>query len=391
MKKPHKLLPFTAAGMVTAAICITGAVPVAAAFSMTAQAAQLSDYDEEARARLQDNVMEYGELEDLVAVYNPVVKSANAAMDDQLAELETAVDDLGTNAGLLRRTADSLKQAGNPYYQVYEQAAAGVDAAVKGYEDGLEKARSHSATRSLRYVEYQLTSVTQMLMANYQTLTAQQELAAKSKELAEAAYQSTLTRKDLGLATEADVLSSQKGVEQAANGVAAIETMITQIRQNLCMMTGWSYDAQPEIRRISAMDLSYIDSIKLEEDKQKAIGNNGDLISQRSGSSAGSSMKERGVRSRSIDEAEQQLCMELEQKYQMIQQRKLEYQAANAAMESASTAKHAADTKYQTGMIGRLEYLQAEMAYLSKMAAKEQADMALLQAVNDYQWTVRGL
>ncbi|MFR5600838.1 MAG: TolC family protein [Lachnospiraceae bacterium] len=375
-----RILPFSLAAV------------MASATPFAAMAAELSDYDEATQARLQDNVMEYDELPALIAVYNPTIKSINTTVDDQLASLEGNIDDLNTNAGKLYWEADDYKNAGNQQaYMLYKATADQVRAAAKAYQEGLDKAKSHSATRSIRSAEYGLTSAVQMLMINYQSLEAQREMVAKSKELAEAAYQSTQTQIALGMATEADLLNAQKAVEQATNGLITIESNLTMIKQNLCMMTGWSYDANPEIRRIPTMDLGRINNINLEEDKQKAIGNNAQLISQRSGSSAGSTMRERDSRKRNIDEAEQQLCIELEQQYLAIQQKKIAYEAANAAFASAETAKHAADTKYQNGMIGRLEYLQAEVAYLTKKAAKEQADMALLQAVNDYEWTVKGL
>lgn len=368
-----------------AALTVLAAVP--------ASAAALSDYDEATQARLQDNVMEYDELEALVLVYNPTLKAANAVMEDQLAELEVSVDDLRTNAGKLTWAADDFKESGNVIlYQTYKATAEAVRDAASQYQKALDKARSHSSTRQLRYAGYQLTYAAQTLMMNYQTLTAQREMAQKAGELAAAAYESAQVQAGLGMATEADVLSAKQAVEQAADGLQTVDNAIVQLRQNLCMMTGWSYDAMPEIRRIPPTDVSWITQINLEEDKIKAVGNNGDLISLRSsGSSAGSSTVDRETRKRSIDEAEQQVCIDVEQKYQTIQQKLLEYQAANAAFESAQTAKHAADTRYANGMIGRLEYLQAEVAYLTKKAAKEQADMALLQAVNDYQWIVRGL
>lgn len=359
----------------------------------SAWAASLSDYDEAAQERLKDNVMEYGELQALISVYNPQMQSANDAVQSALNDLNTTIIDMETNIGKLNSTAEDMKEAGNMIgYQTYKQTAKAMrDQVLKNMKEGMEDATSYTGTKDLRTLEYSLTSVAQMLMISYESASAQRDVAAKAKELSEAAHQSVQTQMSLGMATEADLLSAQKNVEQAVNGLAQIDAILLNLRQNLCLMTGWSYDAVPEIRTVPGVNQEIINAMNPETDKEKAIGNNITLIQQRSGSFSGSTVKKRDSRSRSISESEQQLRIQIEQLYQTVLQKKTELDAANSAYAGAETAKQAADAKYRMGMLGKPEYLQEEVSFLTQKAAKTAAEMALLQAVNDYEWGVKGL
>lgn len=366
---------------------------MAVASPASAWAASLSDYDEATQERLKDNVLEYDELAALIAVYNPQMQNANSALQSAVDDLHSSISDLETNIGKLNSIADDMKEAGDIVgYQTYKQTADAMKSRVlKSLKDGLEQATGYTGTKDLRTLEYTMTSVSQMLMVSYQSVLAQHEVAAKAKELSEAAYSATQAQMGIGMATETDLLSAAKSLEQTTGGLVQVDAALIQIRQNLCMMTGWSYDAIPEIRTIPEVDLERLNRMNLEEDKVKAVGNNVTLIKQRAGSSGGATMVSRNSRSRSIAESEQQLCIQIEQLYQTVQQKKKEQDAANSAYASAESAKRAADTKLQMGMMGRLEYLQAEMLFLTQKAAKVGADMALLQAVNDYEWGVKGL
>lgn len=371
------------------------AAAMAAASPMSSMAGSLSDYDAETQEKLKDNKLEYEELEALVAVYNPDLKSGGESLDETVTDMNLALSEIEGNIEKLESQAADMKAAGNMVgYQTYKSIAAQLRSeAYKGLKkkvDGMNS-RTFAANQKLRSAEYQLTSAVQMLMTNYQSLAANREMALKAKELAEEAYRATQTQIALNMATEADLLTAQKGVDQAVNGLAQIDGGLTQIKQTLLMMTGWSYDASPEIGLVPAADPQMLASINLEEDKVKAVGNNSELIGSRLTDRSRGTSASRATYDRTIGEKEQKVCIAIEQLYDTLQQKRTESEAANAAFASAQSAKRAADSKYQMKMLGKLEYLQAEVAYLSQKAAKEAADMALVNAYNDYQWGVKGI
>ena len=59
---------------------------------------------------------------------------------------------------------------------------------------------------------------------------------------------------------------------------------------------------------------------------------------------------------------------------------------------AAADAKWKADSrKMELGMLSNQEYLEARAAYLEAVAAKGQADVNFQQAMETYEWAVKGL
>ena len=356
-------------------------------------AAELSDYDEETQERLKDNKLEYDELEDLISVYNPDYKKGTDSIQESIDALDMDVSEIEMNIEMLKREADNMKDAGNMIgYQSYMTAAAAMKASMLEMHKTMRRNYDTPTVKhNLNVGRYQLTSVAQMLMSQNQVLTSNREMAAKAEELAEEAYRSTQTQLSLNMGTEADLLNAKKGVEQSLNGLAQIDAGLLQIRQTLFMMTGWSYDANPEIGIVPVIDPQVIAGINLEEDKIKAIGNNSTLIDSRQKDTSRGTTASRLTYDRTMSEKEQKVCIAIEQLYDTLQQKRIESEAANAAFASAEAVKRGDDEKYRMGIYGKLEYLQAEVAYLTQKSAKEAADMALVNAYNDYQWGVKGI
>lgn len=374
---------------------LTVAVVLGAMMPITSFGASLSDYDAETQAKLQDNILEYEELQGLIAVYNPTLRIYEDMRQDTIHDMEMTITELDTNVGELNRIAQDMKEAGNTEgYRLYAGMAKGIkDKLLKAYKDGLESANSRASTMSLRSTEYKLTAGAQQIMILYQTTSAQREVAAKAKELAEASYQSTLTQQGLNMVTEADVLNAKNTLAQAESSLAQADAGLLNLKQSLCMLTGWNYDASPDIHQIPEVGKERLEAMNLATDVEKAIGNNQELISQRSSSKSARSLSanEKAKRSRSTSENEQKLRIKMEELYNTVQEKKAEADGAAVAFASAEIKKQGAELNYQIGAVGRLEYLQAEMEFLNQKAAKESADMALLQAVNDYEWGVKGL
>lgn len=356
-------------------------------------AAELSDYDEETQERLKDNKLEYDELEDLISVYNPDYKKGTDSIQESIDALDMDVSEIEMNIEMLKREADNMKDVGNMIgYQSYMTAAASMKASMLEMHKTMRKNYDTPTVKhNLNVGRYQLTSVAQMLMSQNQVLTSNREMAAKAEELAEEAYRSTQTQLSLNMGTEADLLKAKKGVEQSLNGLAQIDAGLLQMRQTLFMMTGWSYDANPEIGIVPVIDPQVIARINLEEDKIKAIGNNSTLIDSRQKDTERGTTASRLTYDRTMSEKEQKVCIAIEQLYDTLQQKRIESEAANAAFASAEAVKRGDDEKYRMGIYGKLEYLQAEVAYLTQKSAKEAADMALVNAYNDYQWGVKGI
>ena len=274
-------------------------------------------HDEAAWARLQDNTMEYDELSLLVEEYNPNYQNEQASYndtknDDDAAEIrkdaKNSADDMYDSAEDLRDQAEDLsdqaddlsdqaeaaREAGN--VALAAQLQAGAASYMAGYAPLMSAAAmtQNSALKSdisadSSYVDSDMRKIqhiknqkgivvsTQNLFNSYNQLRVNADLIQKNVEVMEAAANAVQTQASIGMATQADVLKAQKNLQSIKSTQTETLSSLETLRQNLCMMTGWSYNAQPEIKEVPQADSAAIDQINLEADRQKALENNYDL------------------------------------------------------------------------------------------------------------------
>lgn len=414
------------------AICIlTIALLTVTPFQSLAAPAAPPDYDAEKMARLQDNVMTYEELGDLVAEYNPTVQSqVTASYNSSIQQLKDMEDTFKKNANTYDKWMKDLReehgfsdaqanQVLNLSQKVAKKQATeeelgkamvenGIDPSVWGsyttyytvkatfqgtanaYHDVVEKNERIMTTADMDAAIDQITAGTQQLMNQYNQLLSQKELVDKNKELNEAMYQLKTTQLQAGMATQNDVLAAQKDLLVAESSVIQVENGINTVRQTLCMMTGWSWDAQPEIQGIPAPDFNRINNMNPEEDAVLAMNSNYTVRKTRHSKPKG----DNGTRTsffRTVDETEQKAAAKLKDLYSAVQEKKAAYEAAQTAYEAAELDRGKADRQRQAGLLSDLQYLGTQVSYLQKKSARETAEMALFQAMEDYDWAMDGV
>lgn len=371
MKMSRRMTALALAAMMTVAA-------PAAAFAATVP----EGYDAETWTRLQDNILEYDEIWNLVKEYNP-----------QMKMMMTGIEGAASTSN---KVAADMRDYAETWHYLYKEAQdAGDDANAKGFyeeyrkakksADRIEKSLSSRTRSTVNQTQKKLTSAVQGLMIDYQQSLAAREMLQTRVELSQAAYDLQKTQLSQGMTTETEVQAAEKSLLEAQAGQKQVEDGINTMRQNLCMMTGWSYDASPEIGAIPEPDLTRIAAMDPAADFTKARGNNYALISLRSGTSKGT------TRERAVDEAEALLKTNLENLYLEVIQNQTAYTAASTAYQAAQITMNGVDTKYQMGMLGRPEYLMQKMAYQQQKMTYVQASLALTQAMETYDWAVEGL
>lgn len=352
------------------------------------------EYDAETWARLNDNVLEYEELANLIHSFNPNAVDVNKSYDETIQDYSNIINAANRSASDLNDELKEMKRTGNYGSDYVEKMTeytilkATADSLYKQAVQPLQRVNS-SGVRGIKHLENSLTNGAQQIMIYYSMAAVQKESAEKLKELNTAAYEAARVQLQNGSATQADLLSAQTGVLSAETTLAGLEQQMDSLRRSLCLMTGWSADALPDIRPLPPADISRIASINLAEDTAKAIGNNYELQGDRH--SAGGSTTNTNRKMRTVSEGEQKLSIQMEAMYKDILQKKTSYDAAVTAFENASLAQSAAETMYQTGGISRLQYLGKQMAYLGAKASKQAADIALLQSIQAYDWAIEGI
>lgn len=345
--------------------------------------------DEETWERLQDNVLEYDEIGNLVEYYNPTYQQALQNIQINIQPYEDAAQQLRGAARELIEDAKSEKEDDNIMMSMtYRGYAKAYQETAKTFEKVSERIKS-STRSTLNSARKQLISGVQQLILGYYQALASKELVDTAAELSQAAYDSTLTQRNLGMATEADVQSALKALQSAQAQQQSLADTLTSLKRNLQFMTGWSYDADVEIGTPPAPDLARIDAMNPEQDLTAAIGNNYTLLGQRRISAK--STADLDAKMRTLEESEAKIKTQLDTLYQQVLQNKTAYEASLLALESANLTMEGNEKKYAMGMLGKLEYLQLKLACLQQKMSADAASLNLVQAIESYGWAVEGL
>lgn len=350
-----------------------------------------SGYDAETWARLQDNVLEYDEIPNLVHEYNSVVSNIWEDLEETKRTLEANAQELESH----RYKMERLKETAQEEYDIenlvnYATQEAILKAVASQMDSASRNMLNRTTTASLQKTENQFVKIAQSLMISYDSLRKQRETLGKLSELYAEQYKLASDKQALGLATPQEVLEAQTNQLSAKSTLASIDGGLLQIRPTLCTMTGWAADASPEVALIPNVDVSRIDAMNLEEDTRKAIGNNSTLISQRT-SAKGTSNASINARLDIINEGDQKLTIRMKELYDDVMSKKKAYEAASDGYQGALKSKAGYDRMYQLGLLGKSDYLGTEIAFYQKKAAWETADTSLLLAIETYEWAVKGL
>lgn len=344
--------------------------------------------DDATWARLQDDVLEYDEIGNLVEYYNPSYRQAAEPVEIQAKPFQEAADELRKSAEQMALDSKDIKDLDPVTYQGMQEVVKQYRKAAESYENAVDSV--HSGARHLLGKIKKLTCMgLQQMMNGYYQAAASREMLETAVALSQAACESALTQQALGMATATDVQAAEKSLQSAKGQLQTVDDAMANLKQQICIMTGWDYKADMSLGEIPQPDASRIEAMDPEADLPRAIGNSYSLIDLRG--TSGKVDTNRQARLRVMDETEAKIKVDLEAAYQAVMKSRTAYEAARTALQSAEITMHGNDLKYQMGMLGRLEYLQLKMAYLQQKALARTAALDLTQAMENYGWIVEGL
>lgn len=337
---------------------------------------------------LQDNTMEYGELQGLIHEYNSTVKNNRVELSKE--DFKSSEEFASKYWKIARESYEKLEQLPP---ETPESTKMQLEMAARQAELTAENNTTSIETIGLGYeqTEMELVVQAQKAMISYFQLLEQREVLAKNKELAEASYQSAQTRQGLGMATAAEVLDAQQAMQNFESQITELESNIQSTKQKLCVMTGWSADADPQIMPVPKPDLTRLDTMNLTQDTQKALEQDYTLRINQQKLANATSMENTELLQTTVDNDRQQVSVAMNTAYQAVQQAKAEYDQAVLDCQVAEKNMAAADQKYQLGTLSKLEYLKEQSSFLTSRAAKNSKEMALFQAMETYDWAVKGV
>lgn len=379
-------------------VCMLAVTSVPAfAYSPTGPGAspEAGRYSEEELERLQDNVLEYSEIQNRVREYNPTISQVWKTYEDTRQDYANMVTELESQYQVVKNLADSYESAGEMMgnqvlISTAKQLKKGYQSTMESMEDTVSQWNDNKSTGSIRSYERQMTAGAQQAMIGYDTIRQNIATLETMVQLYDRQYQMYTRQKELGLATDKDVLSSYTSFLSAQSQLASLNNQADSVRRSLCQLLGYDPETNPEIRSLPAFDMTRLEGMNLEEDTKKAIGNNYTLISQRT-SAAGKTNAKRENRNKILDEGDQKLTIEMQWLYQDVMDKKAAYDAAATGYQAAEASWGAAQRQYQNGLISEIQYIGLQLAYYQKKAAFESANLSLWQAMENYDWGITGL
>ena len=358
--------------------------------------------------RLTDNQLDYDEIGARVKEYYGPIKSAynmvRGMTEDQgqIADNErTMADDLISQA----RAAEDLAKDQTGMDQMINKATAKAlrktANQMRTMANNMDRSLSRK-TSSEKQIDRQANSLilnVEMMLNQYQQLQSQRTIAAKGVELATAAKQLQNTMQAQGMAVDADVLSAAASLSSGQSQLNTLDAGIEQICKMLCSFTGYDEASNPVFGEVPAADPSYIATVNVAEDKEKAVNNNYELISLRG--QTGGGMTDLQIRTsktttqianklRNVEYSEENVRSNIQALYDAMEEKNSSYSAAKTAYESGQISWQAAQVQKANGMLSNIQYMQQELAWLQAQSGYKCADLALQQAIQNYKWAVAG-
>ena len=358
--------------------------------------------------RLTDNQLDYDEIGARVKEYYGPIKSAynmvRGMTEDQgqiAVNERTMADDLISQA----RAAEDLAKDQTGMDQMINKATAKALRKTANQMRTMANNMDRSLSRknsSEKQIDRQANSLilnVEMMLNQYQQLQSQRTIAAKGVELATAAKQLQNTMQAQGMAVDADVLSAAASLSSGQSQLNTLDAGIEQIRKMLCSFTGYDEASNPVFGEVPAADPSYIATVNVAEDKEKAVNNNYELISLRG--QTGGGMTDLQIRTsktttqianklRNVEYSEENVRSNIQALYDAMEEKNSSYSAAKTAYESGQISWQAAQVQKANGMLSNIQYMQQELAWLQAQFGYKCADLALQQAIQNYKWAVAG-
>jgi hypothetical protein len=354
-------------------------------------------YSADKWAALRDDVLEYGELADLVHEYNATVINNRLEYDDYRGkdhdEMKNAYQDI---ADRLYDSSDKIMDSVNEDQPGYAGTAVGAISARLQAEQNQELADSQNEDGRVKKLEYDrqeavLVKDAQTKMISYWQKAKARPALEEDVNQARSKYEAMAVKAGQGMATQAELLGAREKMEAAQ---AALETNDRErdgLRRELCVMTGWDHNAQPDIREVPVPDAGEMDQIDLEFDKERAIEQNFTQTANERRLIFTGNGTQWDVMNQKVETGRRQIEADVEARYKLLEQARADYEQAAGELELARTGAQTAERKYSLGMISKNEYTQQQGTMASSQSACDTAGLKYRQALEDYRWAVNGL
>lgn len=437
-------MPVHAAGNAAASAYTTGNAGTISAVTNNAVTAQMAGATENP---LQDNLIEFSEIETMVISFNDTVLSnrytyrnlqemhedsddndgesspsgdydddasdeAIEMIEDGIAEYEEKIRDLTT---VMNTTTDpATKAALGTQIELLKNSMAillmqkesmvvvqGLNSSMNEMSESMSSMSGGVTEEDLRgyYLQFEeieatLIKTAQGMFPTYYQLMYNLEQLKANLTVAETSYQGALVRQSLGMCTANEVLEASYNVTNIKNNIINLENQIVTLKQELCKLVGKDYNANITLGALPGVYEAYVANIVFEHDVEVAVDSNYTVCSKQNEIrkyDSDTSEETKAAGKYALAAAREESRSALSQAYMSIQTQRTELQMALEKWRNAETQMLNTEGSYKLGLISRLEYEQQLASYLSAQYDYKIAETKLFDAVNTYKWHIRGL
>lgn len=345
-------------------------------------------------ATLSDNNLEYGEIEDLIAEYNATVRSNEVALAKfkrDYGRTNTEVSDkYRENAQEILNNLDDPDPS-DPTYIAKLSSVATARATAQNLLSSADSTLEDANIIRLGYeqAEKTLAQTATTNMISYKSGLVAIDVAKGDLELANIALNTANAKLNAGTGTNIDVLNAKEKVINAQNALTKAISDNNTVLKKLQVMTGWSYNATPNVGDIPDPDVNRV--FDPSADLQKALENNYTLrINEKKLENASADSDKQSLKL-TIEDNKKNIATALVVAAQNIASAKESYNYANSFANLQETNLVTANQRFSLGMISKLELDTQRVTTENAKRALEQSRYAINQAIANYDWALKGL
>ncbi len=373
--------------------------------------------------RLQDDVIDYDEINNLVEYRSVISKQQTAAIDNYAVNMNDIIDSISTSIDDMYAEIDDLKEKRKESTDETEKAnytalinayssmisASGTDnyglpvtdddgnvigkttlnVQKSGAEGGLTSLVS-SIKRGLHGTKVSVTTGMNSAFLGYQSLRELDRMYQKQVDMYQAAYDAAVRQMAVGSATQLDVRMAEVDLQGAKIKLGSNQESLRSIKENMAIILGWDIadSANVTIGELPAYDPTYMASRNLNQDIEEARLYNVEY------GAAQATLKPDITGYSEVDikrnSTRENLNITMSSLYTNAVQAGTQYEAAAAGFVVAERQKAAAERSLAAGMISFKDYYGAVTQYIASEAMAKVSAINASGAVLNYQAALRG-
>ncbi len=339
---------------------------------------------------LNDNLIEYIELEQLIRTGNSSAVNTQKSYENSLEIYQVAYDSLISAKRDMINKADELEDEGaaDELIANYDQNAKILSSSAGQMKRSINSLNSATSQASINRTINSLVKSAQTLMYSCKQMEYQASAAEKRVEAQNAAYELASSRRQAGLMTETELLEAEKSLLNAQASLQSTKDSADKLKRQLAVMIGKNAD-EIQIGEIPAVTQEELAGMNLSEDKQKAVIADSNVKSVKKSTATGDTARK--LRRQQLAEAEGTASLTMDELDQAVTEAKQLYEGAAASYAAAEKDYGALQTKYRAGMNNKSTYLSGEATWYTAIASYRSAEITFKQAVESYQWAIKGI